>query len=260
MFLENDIYSSQLSFSSCGLFVSRGEWIHPERIIDTFEIILVLSGKVYIREGECDYALQENDVLVLHPGICHKGTKYSRDVSFYWMHFSTDAEFCDKCFSFTDTASLVGYFRNLLHVTNTRSYPQSSAEYLVRLIINEIDFQCTRQQLSKSIVYKAAEYAATNASAALSVSDVADHFGYNSDYLCRMFKKTLGVGLKQFIDEEILKKAKIRLTQSGGDISDIGISLGFDSGNTFSKFFKYHEGITPSQYSSMHFNTRINHS
>ncbi len=260
MFLSSDLHSSELSFSSCGLFVSRGEWIHPEFTIGTYEIILVLSGKVYINEDGTDYVLEENDMLLLSPWLCHKGTRATRDVSFYWLHFTTDAQFCEKYFSFSDTAPLVGYFRNLLHVINTRSYPRSSAEYLTRLIINEIDFQCMRQSRSKSIVYKAAEYAAANAAATLSVADVAAHFGYNSDYLCRIFKKSLGNGLKHFIDEEILKKAKVRLTQSGGSVADVGVSLGFENGNVFSKFFKYHEGITPSQYSSMHFNTHINHS
>ena len=35
--------------------------------------------------------------------------------------------------------------------------------------------------------------------------------------------------------------------------------LGYENENLFVKFFKYHEGITPSQYVSMFYNTHINH-
>ena len=34
-----------------GKFISNGEWIHPNRIIDSNEIIFVTKGEVYINEN-----------------------------------------------------------------------------------------------------------------------------------------------------------------------------------------------------------------
>ena len=41
----------EIKWISSGKFVSRGEWIHPDRIIDSYEIIFVIKGTVYIDEN-----------------------------------------------------------------------------------------------------------------------------------------------------------------------------------------------------------------
>ena len=41
-----------VKYDGSGKFISRGEWIHPERIIKSYEIILVTEGEVNIEENE----------------------------------------------------------------------------------------------------------------------------------------------------------------------------------------------------------------
>ena len=43
--LENNKY---FSYDMIGEFHSSGKWIHPRRTIDSFEIILVIEGMLYI--------------------------------------------------------------------------------------------------------------------------------------------------------------------------------------------------------------------
>lgn len=105
----------------------------------------------------------------------------------------------------------------------------------------------------------AAEYIASNIGTRPTVTDVAEHLGYNADYLCRLFRSAYGITLKNFIAEETVKKAKILLTETGKSIGSVSETLGFENENLFAKFFKYHEGITPSKYISMCYNTHINH-
>ena len=45
--LENNKY---FSYDMIGEFHSSGKWIHPRRTIDSFEIILVIEGMLYIAE------------------------------------------------------------------------------------------------------------------------------------------------------------------------------------------------------------------
>lgn len=248
-----------ISFRSCGLFVSRGEWIHPDRVIDSYEIIFVVSGKVFIREGDTDYILQKNDVLLLSPGVRHFGTKHTRDLSFYWMHFDSDSDFSGKCFSFSDTAALTGLFRTLLHNTNTPFYPPSSATHTVYLILNEIDFLSEKTDDTKDAAFMAAEYVMSNIKLRPTVSDVASHLRYNPDYLSRVFKKAFGQSLRDYISHAIIAKAKLLLSQTGNSVAAVSAELDFENENLFTKFFKYHEGITPTQYISMCYNTHINH-
>ena len=259
--IENNVFKTEtddIVFESCGQFVSRGEWIHPRRVGNSFEIILVLSGKVYICEEEDSYILEKNDVLILSPQKEHFGYRPSKDVSFFWLHFYSDSLLCEKHFSFSDTAQLVSLFRMLLHCKNTPFYPLSSAEYLTRLIINEISFLSKKVEKSDNAAYKAAEYVTSNLRLRLTVADVAAHLGYNPDYLCRLFTRVFGTNLKKFIADETIKRAKMILNDGAKTPGVAARELGFENENLFSKFFKYHEGMTPSQYISMCYNTHIN--
>lgn len=260
--IENNVFENEkdeFMFYMCGQFVSRGEWIHPARIENTYEIILVLAGKVYIAEEDENFVLEKNDVLILSPGKKHFGYRSSKDVSFFWLHFFGDAKFSEKHYRFSDTAQLVSLFRMLLHIKNTPFYPESSVGYLTRLIINEIYFLSKRVEKSDNAAHKAAEYVISNLRLRLTVADVAEHLGYNPDYLCRLFNRVFGTNLKKFIADETVKKAKSILNEGGKTPGKAAEELGFENENLFSKFFKYHEGVTPSQYISMCYNTHINY-
>ena len=76
----------EIKWISSGKFVSRGEWIHPDRIIDSYEIIFVIKGTVYIDENGTKHKLEKNDILLLEPHLRHFGYKTSENTSFYWLH------------------------------------------------------------------------------------------------------------------------------------------------------------------------------
>ena len=80
---DNDI---KIQYISSGLFKTEMEWIHPERIIDSHEIIFVSEGTVYITEEDTEYELHKNDMLFLEAGKKHFGHKETnKPVSFYWF-------------------------------------------------------------------------------------------------------------------------------------------------------------------------------
>lgn len=262
MFLKKSVEDSTVSFETCGRFVSRGEWIHPTRILHSYEILFVTAGKVPIREENREYCLEKNDVLLLSPEREHGGICASRDVSFFWLHFRGNIETEETFFRFDEhtTTALQSLFRMLLHNANTPLYPASSSEYLTRLILNEISYLSDRNISSDGLLHRIAEYIAANLALRPSVTDIADHFGYNPDYLCRLFKKRYGRTLQSFVIAQTVKHAESLLLRSEMNLSETANALGFENENTFSKFFKYHEGVTPSQYASVYYNTHVNHS
>lgn len=77
-----------VNFIWCGLFTSEGQWIHSDVIIDSWEMILVVSGTVHIQVGDREYTVEKDGVLLMPPGIRHAGTQVSTGVSFYWIHFT----------------------------------------------------------------------------------------------------------------------------------------------------------------------------
>ena len=56
---ENGKY---FTYDMIGEFHSSGEWIHPKRSIESYEVILALEGTVYIAEKTREYVLQKKSI------------------------------------------------------------------------------------------------------------------------------------------------------------------------------------------------------
>ncbi len=81
--------TSPVCFISAGHFTAESRWIHSERIIEDYEIIINLKNPIFIQQEEVQYTLNSGDSLLLLPGLTHKGFDYSdKGASFYWFHFT----------------------------------------------------------------------------------------------------------------------------------------------------------------------------
>lgn len=250
----------RIEYVSSGLFRSVDMWCHPERIIDSFEVIFVLKGEVHIREEETEYALRENDLLLLEPSKLHVGTKTSADeVSFYWFHFNTDVEIPWKRLKIENAYSLKTMMSQLLHITNTAGYSSESHDLICALLLEEIGF-CASGDITSptSLSVEIKEYIRLNISKPLTVKGVAEHFGYHENYIGKIFKSVNGVGMKQYIADIKIKKAKELLNTTLYTVKEIGFLLGFSGENNFIKFFKYHSGLTPTEHRNIYTNIHIN--
>lgn len=72
--------------------------------------------------------------------------------------------------------------------------------------------------------------------------------GYSQWYIQRIFKKYTGVTVGAYIRGYRVKKASEELLASSDPINDIAIFYGYDSQQTFSRVFRQHFGISPSQF------------
>ncbi|MCR5823843.1 MAG: AraC family transcriptional regulator [Lachnospiraceae bacterium] len=85
--------------------------------------------------------------------------------------------------------------------------------------------------------------------ATATLSETAAHFDLTDAYLCRLFKKNMGVNFTEYIKEKKLETA-LRLLQ--GDekmtVSAISQAIGMKSQSHFQNVFKNEFGITPEAY------------
>lgn len=75
----------------------------------------------------------------------------------------------------------------------------------------------------------------------------ADKLCMSTNYFSDMVKKTTGENAGNFIRNQIVRIAKNRLV-STGNISQVAYDMGFEYPQHFSRMFKKHTGMTPSQY------------
>lgn len=243
-----------------GKFISNGEWTHPERMIDSHELIFVTQGDVYINENGKEYHLSPDEAIILQPNLRHFGYKPSKDTSFFWLHWygHVDAINNIKHQKIENPYIISLYFKQLLDVRITNK-PHESMDYLTRLILIDLHLnsKCTTENHTAK---KIAAWIDANSHTAISVTQIATYFGYNTDYLNRLFKQSFSKTLKEYINEKRIQHIKGLMLRTNMTLKEISENSGFSEYKYFLKFFKYHEKITPTefykQYSNIHINSR----
>ena len=80
------------------------------------------------------------------------------------------------------------------------------------------------------------------------VSDIAEHFHVDLNYLGRVFKKKNGKSLKDYLTEKRLEKAKYLLDNTELKIYEIAEASGYSDYFYFTRLFRKVTGITPTEW------------
>ena len=256
----NNLMHPHFKFEYAGLFQSDGEWVHPARVEKTFELLCVTHGEVCIAEGAKEYCVKQGQVLLLSPHVVHRGTRATRDVGFYWVHFHADQGFPFSA-NYFENFEQVSLFKELLHYNNLPSPPTYLVNAVLLHILSELCLLCEQGTLHfDTQAEKVREWIRIHASATLSVRAVAERFGYSADHLSRICKKQYGMGAGALIDRFLLSRAKELLCNTDCYVKEIAAQLGFATDKAFIGYFKYHEGCFPAafrtRFSKIHMNNK----
>jgi len=124
---------------------------------------------------------------------------------------------------------LRSYFRKLAELLfDNRDQPAAQDEHIVVLRINE--------------------YIDTHLAEDVSLAKLAGIVHLNPSYLSRLYKRTAGIGLSEYINMARTVKAKELLKHSAYKIYEISAMVGYDSRLSFIRFFKTNMGMTPQEY------------
>ena len=257
MFTYNE---KAFEFVWMGLFTTDEIWIHPERREETYEIMYVVKGTVHIEEESEHHSLGKGELIILRPGVFHRGFLESEgETSFYWLHFRAEnglaENFPMKLASFGE-----GHlFKELLHFRNMPSY----SEDLVNAVFLHLLFAVENEGRSGSgnaLAEEICEWVRINADARLTVSGVAKHFGYNSEYVSRVAAKNCGMPLKKLIDRFKIERINYLLCNTHCYVKEISDIMKFSDPSALINFYKYHRKISPSEfrrlYTEMHMNKK----
>lgn len=93
------------------------------------------------------------------------------------------------------------------------------------------------------------EYMDSNLSKDLQLSDLADTFSMNAQYISRFFKEHFGTNFVDYLNSARINKAKLILASDNKlKISDIAAKVGYNSSNHFIRIFSKYEGVTPNEF------------
>ncbi|MDD2214758.1 MAG: AraC family ligand binding domain-containing protein, partial [Oscillospiraceae bacterium] len=136
--------AAKITFVSAGQFIAQESWVHPERVIDSIELIYVTQGPVYLEEeGSPALTARQGDLLLLQPRRRHRGTNPSpAGTAFYWVHFElSDPDLLGQSgplLANGEGTALALLFRQLLNYANSPFYPAYARELALGLILAEV--------------------------------------------------------------------------------------------------------------------------
>ena len=72
----------------CNFCMANESFFHADRTLDFHVLLYVVSGCIYVTEGEIDYEVHAGELLFLRSGVRHYGKKASpKGTSWYFAHF-----------------------------------------------------------------------------------------------------------------------------------------------------------------------------
>ncbi|MBQ3528400.1 MAG: helix-turn-helix transcriptional regulator [Clostridia bacterium] len=102
---------------------------------------------------------------------------------------------------------------------------------------------------NSDLISKAINYIKTeNSKSNITIEDIATHAGFSTDYFNRIFFAHTGFSIMEYVRFNRLKSAARLLRLTDKDILDIALDCGYEAHESFSRAFKNHYGITPSEY------------
>ncbi|MFD0710427.1 response regulator [Paenibacillus sp. GCM10027626] len=92
------------------------------------------------------------------------------------------------------------------------------------------------------------QYVQHNAHKTVSLEAIAEHVQRSPYYVSKLFKERFGVNYIEFLTECRMNKAKQLIQDPDKSLKQIAIEVGYHDPNYFSRAFKRHCGISPTEY------------
>jgi AraC-type DNA-binding domain-containing proteins len=248
-----------LCVTDCGFVNSMEKWQHKRRFLEKYELIAVKKGELFLSIEKEEFTVHSGQAVILQPFFNLAGSKPSHHpVTFFWIDFSTDqndmiAPF-DRIRNIDENQDIHTLFELLSNAVRhpMNSHLQEALLLSVFHTVNGTDENNTNSEC-EDIIRKFIE---AHSSESITAKQVAEELHYHRDYLGRMLKEQTGKTLKEYINNCKIETACMLLRTSTYSIAKIAELLGYSDSNLFTKFFVYHQGITPSLYRTYRFSTK----
>ena len=246
---------------------------------DHFSIMIITGGECNIRLNMTEYILQENQVMIISPNAIRQFIEASADFRCTGIAFTpgflSEAGMSPKhidmfsFFSYNSQPQIqlgeydANLLREMLHILKQKEAEHRSTKYNKEVVNHSF----------LAFVYQFGEvYRRNNKTTEIRITKKEDltmrftrllmkHFKEERSvlyyaqllfvtprYLTQTIKETTGKTAGELIDEMVIREAKVHLNNMSVSIAQVAESLYFSDQFFFSKFFKKHAGITPSEY------------
>ena len=258
-----DIYSYYYNVKGKGYnFSGESHFYWELTYVDTGEIEMVVDDQ--------PLTLKSQDLILFLPGQFHKQYISGNNSSSYLTimfdmnvnlhlldHLENRVVHCSK-----ELYELTQKFIHQTSLLETGSMPYSRDLLLITLkemIVNLLQIDHAEQsqheiinpiqaQFENELLNEINNYIHKNIYEPISVEDLCSHFAISRSTLQSLFKKYINEPPKKYINDLKMAHAQRLILEGKRSITEVSLKLGFTSIHYFSRKFKAHYGMSPSEY------------
>lgn len=152
---------------------------------------------------------------------------------------------CHAEFSYAQKAIDYGVYKYLTKPINT-----DELEQIITKIVSRLDEQQPEVEYSgiPDAVRELIETVEKNLSSDIKLNTIADQLHMDAIYLGRLFKKSMGIGFKDYVVQKRMERAQQLIRTTNLPISEIAEKVGYREENYFRMSFKRFCGCSPREY------------
>lgn len=229
------------------------------------EICLALSGKCRLSLGQARVFLYPGQMVLIPPHEIHAETYASPSSSYslaWWILSADEPTFQitnysqKEGFSVQHRTALTSSFSALkaLHVATMGNCPPEFLPFKEALLNTLLELMRRYREPGTvldqrpQVVEQAYRYIREHLHEPLELAAVSREVLLSPNYLTSLFKQHTGASLGQTIKKLRIERACSLLRNSSKQIQEISALVGFQDPFAFSKAFRKHTGVAPSQY------------
>jgi len=206
-------------------------------------IYYVTKGSGVFRKNSGEFTVNEGDIFIAFPDekfSCSPSPESPLD----YIKIGFDGNFADEFHKLSSTVMPLnsGVFFEMLDVFNKTSFFE---EFLISKLF--ILYSELFEEKKRGYVDTALKFIAGNYMNNITVLSIARHLGLNSRYFSNIFKKEMGIGLKDYLINFRLEHAKTLLKQNHS-VQMTADKVGYVDCSYFSKAFFNKYGLYPTEF------------
>ena len=247
---------------------------------DFWEMVYVDKGKVQVRRDEEELILKQGELLFHQPNEFHSIRSLDSSQNFFVISFSSASPamaYFEKRRTQLD-ATLKPYLSSIIkEAEKTYNIPKNDPNlrklhrkenaplggeqliqtyleqlliFLLRTITKEGSLVSFPKKGSQEdpLVEAIKQYLAQHISDTIRVEDICNEFDYSRSYLNKRFQNETGISLAAYMNTLKIEEAKRMIRESKLNFAQISEYLSFDNPQYFSRVFKNHTGMTPTEF------------
>lgn len=248
-------YQNHSSLAKEGIKLENGiDFSFPMHLHSGFELIVVTEGEMQVTVDGNDYALCQEDAILVFPNQLHELKTKEHSCHFLCIFSPSLVSAYSKVF--TTKLPLNNQFRPCFSdierlASLTKNDNVIKAKGCLYSICGQFD-DCAeyaeRKLADDDLISKIFRFVEDNYHGECSLDALSKHTSYHYVYLSKYFKKCTGISFTDYVNRYRISEACYLLQNSTETILQTAFDCGFDSLRSFNRNFKNIMGVTPSAY------------